>query len=164
MRRLWSLLALAIVACGDLGIEPDPVTELYSLRSVNGRALPYKLSEAGETRLEVVGGDMALKSNGAVSHLLVFRVTTPEDDYFQKTYGAMSIYEDFRQVASGRWLLEGSNLRLNFEGGELLGMIDGRAITLSRIVQPVAARNIDGNIVIPAVDYSLTLVFQPREP
>jgi hypothetical protein len=182
MRYLWScLLTVAIVACGDSAIGPDRITEHYSLRSVNGLDLPYKLAEVGETRLEVFGGGMTLDSNGDVHHILTLRLSTPEDEYFRRNYGA-HYTEDFTQMTSGRWVLEGKNLHLSFTGSagepiclsvlcistegksvhpsELLGVLDEQGVTLSETVRGVEGRNIDGNVAIARADYSLTLVFQ----
>jgi hypothetical protein len=160
MRYLWSgLLAVAIVACGDSVMEPES-KEHYTLRSVNGLELPYKLAEVGETRLDVSHGEMTLGSNGHVTRALTIRVTTPEDEYFQQHYGATYYEEDLTQVALGRWVLEGRNLRLNLAGRELLGVVEGGAITLSERLRGVTGRNIDGNVVIAPGDYPLSFVFQ----
>jgi hypothetical protein len=163
MRILWSaLLALAIVGCGDSVTEPDAISGSYSLQSVNGLELPYELADVGGTRLEVLSGEMALDSNGGLRYDLRLRVTTPEDEYFRQ-YSPDVFYEEFfREMALGRWVSEGNDLRLKLGGDELLGMVEGRAITLSKMVRGVEGRNLAGEVMIPFVAYPLTLVFQPR--
>jgi hypothetical protein len=159
MRYLWSgLLAVAIVACGDSGTEPES-KEYYTLQSVNGLELPYQLAEAGDTRVELLGGEMTLVSDGQAIRALTIRVTTPDAGYFWENYRE-TYEEDATQVTSGRWVLEGRNLRLKLAGTELLGVVEGGAITLSEILRGITGRTMDGNVVIPPADYPLSFVFR----
>jgi len=150
---------------------------------VNGLELPYKLADFGETSLELFGGGITLALNGDVTHTLILRLSTPEEVILPAGRGVLSYWEDHPQVASGRWVLEGSNLRLSLTGSaagpicmsvlcistegqnvhpsELLGMLNEQGITLSETVRGVEGRNIDGNVAIARGDYSVTLVFGP---
>ena len=162
MRYLWpALLTLTIVSCGDSGMQPDDDgTEHYTLLSVDGRRLPYKLAGLGDSRLEVFQGSMSLGPNGQAHRTLVLRTITLEDE----GYGQGSSYARYSsEEASGTWVLQGSNVRLRLTGrDELLGVVDALGMTLSEVVRGVEVQNMNGDVEIARADYALTLRFSRR--
>ena len=97
-RRLavLAMLALATAACGDDddgGTEPTDITGTYTLRTIDGDALPFTLFTAAQnagTKREVTSGSVTLRADGTYSDRFDFRDTNQtgdETDQFDATDG-----------------------------------------------------------------------------
>jgi hypothetical protein len=79
MKRSISALALLVLlgaACNDdtVGVD-DPRYRRYTLRSIDGRAVPTIFQENANSRLEFLGGSFRLNADGTFTDSTELRVT-----------------------------------------------------------------------------------------
>ena len=116
-------LSLPLAACGgDGGTGLD--TELsgtYTLRTVNGQALPYVVESSGPNdRFELLGDEFTFSSR-TFTETTDFRVT-------ERGVVTTDSFED-----SGRYTLDGNALTVTFDsdGSSATGAVDGNTFTLA---------------------------------
>lgn len=87
-----ALLLLAAACGGDDGNDPiDSIAGTYTLRSVNGQALPAVLYDDGSYKIEVTGATYVLSSSGSFTNTFSLReteagVVTPSSESYRGTY------------------------------------------------------------------------------
>lgn len=78
---LFGMLAMAMAmgGCSDdeEGTGPADITGTYTLRTVNGQALPFTLYEASGFKSEIVGSQLTLNANGTWTETAQIRDTEP---------------------------------------------------------------------------------------
>lgn len=121
------LVALALACGGDKVAGPDAegVVGSYSLRTVNGLALPFVVAEAAGDRLEVTSG--ALSVNADNSYVLTFNLretvdgsvsndTGTEEGTYRRTNNTLSFHPN---DDSGDWsasYASGGTLTMTYDG------------------------------------------------
>lgn len=77
-RRLVPLaltLVMALAACGD-GTGPEPgIDGVYTLKSINGNALPWIAFQIEQDKIEVLSGSITLRTDGSFTDLTTYRIT-----------------------------------------------------------------------------------------
>jgi len=109
-KSIGLLIALLGLACGsDKMVGPESVAGNYSLKTVNGLALPFVVIQSGRESLEVTSG--ALSVNGDNSYVLTFDLretqdatvtieTTTEEGTYHRSGNALSFHPN---DDSGDW-------------------------------------------------------------
>ncbi len=105
MRRLTVLLAF-LIACGGDSTSPnsDDISGNYTLRTVNGSALPFSI-QSGTTTLTVLSDALTVGSNGTWSEVTSYRQTVNG----QTTTGT--------GTDGGTWVRAGSQVSLHSSAG-----------------------------------------------
>ena len=77
MRRvLMGLVVACSVACLDEGVTGgSSITGAYTLRTINGSALPYTISESGAAKTEILSDVITLYQGGTYARLRESRTT-----------------------------------------------------------------------------------------
>src|SRR5690606_33726468 len=96
--RTFAALSLALLiplaGCGDDGSGPEEQEEIfgtYTLRTINGNAVPFTLGDNGSLKVEVTGGHIVLNEDLSYSEIRGYRTTengviTTEDEAYDGTY------------------------------------------------------------------------------
>jgi hypothetical protein len=120
------LVAPLIFGCSDddpAGPSAASVAGTYSLRTVNGQALPFLFVDQPGLRVEVISDQYMLNANGTFTTTITLRetedtvVTTTSDSY------------------SGQWLIDGNNINLTSAevGREQASFSNGNTLTFALI-------------------------------
>lgn len=126
MRRLTALALIAlapiVAGCGSDGpIQAvSSLPGIYTLRSVNGAALPFMLV-AGDPSLEVTGDELALASGGSFAQRTSFRITT----------GGVASADVANET--GTYTESGATVTLRFarDNSTVTGVVSGNTVTIS---------------------------------
>jgi hypothetical protein len=125
MRRLISvLLAVGLVACGGDSTSPAPsIAGTWSLKTVNGAALPYVILASGTTKIELVSDVFTITANDASSGAFTQLTTIRSTQNGQVT--SQSIPD------AGTYTLNGTavTFRFNSDGSVGTGSWSGNTIT-----------------------------------
>lgn len=119
---LASLTALLSLSCSkDSSSTPSSIaaTEvgIYTLQTLDGRALPTSISEGG-TLVEVTAGTLTLGAGGSLQVSTTFRLTAGASPQ--------------TQVVSGTYRLQGSSLSFSYtNGGANSGTLNGSALLMT---------------------------------
>jgi lipocalin-like protein len=128
MRRLIALvLTVGLVACGSDATSPSAtsITGTWSLKTVNGAALPFVVFASGTDKEEIVSDVFTLTANnassGAFTQLTTFRIT-------QNGQVASQSLPD-----AGTYTLNGSavTLQFNSDSSSVTGAWSGNTITVT---------------------------------
>jgi hypothetical protein len=121
IRVLLALSMLVSVACfDDYSTAVGTVTGTYTLRTINGSALPYTYDVDASTRKEIVDDMITLFSGGSYSRVQHATVTVAG-----QTTGQTN-------TESGAYLLLGTSVTLNPSpaGRSTVTTVDGKTMTL----------------------------------
>lgn len=130
MRKWLVVVAVMLGACADkdpTGPEPDDITGLYTLETINGKPLPYLLINVfGAFTLTQLSGTMELKPNKSYAETAALRYV------FADSTGA-TVVEDTTVVLRGQWEVEDSAIVLipEIPGFPLFGLVARSTLTLS---------------------------------
>lgn len=125
MLRRTLLIALAffslgLSACGDSTGSDNSITGNYTLRTVNGVAVPATLFQQGADKLEVTGGNINLNRDNTFSGSLSVRITQ-----------SGTVATDSEPL-SGTYTRNNNALVLTFSGGDQeTATISGRDLTIA---------------------------------
>lgn len=123
MRRLIALTAfatlLSVAACGDSPTEASTsVVGTWHLQTINGTPPPFTLFEDTGYRLEVMGGVLAMNSNGTYANTYTYRET--ENGTATTT----------QETDIGTWIQSGSTILLeDDEGFQAQATVSGNQLT-----------------------------------
>lgn len=121
MRRLLMGLAAACsMACfGDV-TGSSTVNGAYTLRTINGEALPFTIAGSGADRTEIVDDVITLYRGG----------TFAQSGHSRVTVGGQVSNET--STATGIYLLLGTSVTLRANGGapDVVAMVDGNTMTI----------------------------------
>ena len=126
MRRLAASILLfaaaTVSACGDStgpGLGLGTSTGTYSLRTINGNALPYTIEEGAGTTVVIVSDAFALQAGGRFTEAFSLRVTENGTTTTQSGTNA------------GTWALTGTAVTLTLDGGgSVSGTLSGGVLTI----------------------------------
>ena len=108
-------------ACGD--DDPSgPSTDMrgtYTLRSVNGTAVPATLLNTGSSKFEVTGGALELKAQSEFEARVETRTTVGTE------------VETETDEAEGTWGMSGNQIVLTSDGETITGSVSGDSITIT---------------------------------
>jgi hypothetical protein len=111
MMRPWRLVALfalpVLTACGDNTGPNGGIFGTYTLRSIDGVALPWVYFQNGADKEEVSAGTMSLEAGGTYTKTVDFRATRS---------GVVSTQ---RLSASGTFTYTGAAITLRTQTGEV---------------------------------------------
>ena len=118
------IIAPALIACGDddpSGPSAATVAGAYTLRTVNGQALPFVFINQPTLRVEVISDEYLLNENGTFTTTITLRET--EDTVVTMTSDSYS----------GQWLVSGNNVNLNSVevGREQASFSNGNTLTFA---------------------------------
>ncbi len=119
---LIALAAVSCLACEDAVTQAGgTVAGLYTLRTVNGAALPYTVPGAGTTKTEILADSIQINAIGTFSRAQHLRVTTSG----QPAQSAVRL--------TGTYTLQGTSItfRNNEDGGQSVAL--GNATTMTFI-------------------------------
>ena len=124
-RTTLLLVAVVLAACGGSGdgmTDPlgDP-TGVYTLRTINGQALPFLYSQIGADKVEFMDGTVTLNADRTFIDATTFRVTEQ---------GVVTTEVD---RADGTWSLSGATVRFLLADGSSYSMIWNSTDTLTQI-------------------------------
>lgn len=120
-RALLGLLMLVSVGCfDDYSTGVGTVTGAYTLRTINGAALPYTYNVDAATRKEIIDDMITLFSGGSYSRT----------QHANTTVGGQTTSET--NTESGAYLLVGTSVTLNPSpsGRSTVTTIEGKTMTL----------------------------------
>ena len=121
VRALLALALLVSVGCfDDFSTGVGTVTGTYTLRTINGSALPYTINVDASTQKVIVDDMITLFSGGSYSRT----------QHANTTVGGQTTSET--NTESGAYLLVGTSVTLNPSptGRSTITTIDGRTMTL----------------------------------
>ena len=121
VRALLALALLVSVGCfDDFSTGVGTVTGTYTLRTINGSALPYTINVDASTQNVIVDDMITLFSGGSYSRT----------QHANTTVGGQTTSET--NTESGAYLLVGTSVTLNPSptGRSTITTIDGRTMTL----------------------------------
>jgi len=123
-RSLLSLLVgLVVLSCSDPSSPATDVTGIWRLQTVNGKALPFILTEPGVDKLELMAEEITLTAPGRVTMSTTFRITD---------HGNVSSESD---PDTGTYTANGSTVSFRFDsdGSTPIGIITGNTMSLDDI-------------------------------
>jgi hypothetical protein len=129
MRTIISatLLALLVACGGDKATGPNApatVAGSYTLRTVNGNALPVILSQDAQQKAELLGGSVTLNSNNTWSGTLSVRVTDLTSGVAQT--GDAPLGGTYSMSSGALTLTDATN-----DNAQLSGTISGNTLTIT---------------------------------
>ncbi|MGI8619554.1 MAG: hypothetical protein ACR2L6_10795 [Gemmatimonadaceae bacterium] len=117
-----ALLGLVAAGCGGSdGInEPQSVAGTYTLRTVNGAALPFVAFETAGYKLEVTGASYVLAASGTFTNSVSFRETEG---------GAVTTSTE---TLTGQYTVSGTTITFTDTDGDVItGSLSGNTLQLS---------------------------------
>lgn len=123
-----SLLVLPLAGCNDTtGPENDieAAAGTYTLRTVDGSALPVMLSQNATSRVDITAGTLVLRGDGSFTETLQGR----------ETFAATGTTESVQYVENGTFMVTGQVITFSvpqsgdFEGVSWSGGIDDDVVT-----------------------------------
>jgi hypothetical protein len=126
MRHRVALVMLcAVVACGE---PVAPVTRVqYQLESFTGSALPAVIFTDYDITVSVLSDVITLASDSTFTEVARFRASSPIDSVFTAdtasgtyTVSGSTLYLLMASARNARLTIEGTALRQNYNGGELV--------------------------------------------
>ena len=119
----FATLAFTLAACGsDSATSPTSVSVngTYSLRTVNGSAVPFILQGSGANKVEIVSDVFTFSSGGTFSERAVLRFTEN------------GVVRDENYDDSGTYTKSGTAITLRYTDSSTgSGTVDGNTMTLS---------------------------------
>ena len=116
---LGILLTVALLACGD-STSPETIDGTYTLRTINGQALPVVLQQDATSKNEVTAGAITVGPGTAWTISLTVRSTLGAD---------VSV---FTNTLVGTWTRSGERVTLTATDGESeIAVLSGGTLTLA---------------------------------